>query len=240
MTAGPEMSEKIMIVDAGHGIGPALAALLADRVAEAGHGVAAWAPGGTSPPPAAACGVQWIHDAAVDDIDAGLVARTRAAVFNVSALDEAALLADGKLADAVAADGAFFLHTLQVLSRAMIERGRGQIWVLASDDSFAYYLPLPIAPVTHHTRIGAVRALAKEVSRFGVCANAAVLQPVQDAVDPAAWQAARTGLGSYAQRFKPISIGHVADTLAFWLARPALPLNGSVVHFGNGAHDGNV
>ena len=217
MATGADRSEKIMIVDAGHGVGLALTALLADR----GFDVIAWEPGGAA-------------------ADADLLNATRAAIFNVSDLDEAGLMAGGGLADAVAADSAFFMESLQAIARAMIERGRGQIWVLAPDDSFAYYLPLPIAPVTHHTRIGAVRALAKELSRFGVCANAAILQPTAETADPAAWAAARAGVGSYAQRFKPVSLAHVADTLAFWLACETLPLNGSVVHFGNGVYDGNA
>lgn len=205
MTVTP--ARTVAIVDAGHGVGPALAALLS------GAGFAVRRDDGAA--------------------DAGAV------IFNASALDEAELLAEGRLADAVAADGAAFLERLQAASRAMIERGGGQIWVLAPDDSFSYYLPLPAAPVTHHTRIGAIRALAKEASRFGVFANAAVFQPVAEMAEPAAWGAARAGIGSYAQKFKPVAAAAMAETLAFWLSRDALPMNGSVLHLGSGVYDGN-
>lgn len=205
MTAFP--SRSITIIDAGHGVGPALAALLLD----AGFAVH--------------------RDVGPADADA--------VIFNASALDEPKLLAEGLLADAVAADGAAFLERLQAASRAMIERGGGQIWVLAPDDSFSYYLPLPAAPVTHHTRIGAIRALAKEASRFGVFANAAVFQPVAGMAEPAAWSTARAGIGSYAQKFKPLAPEAMAETLAFWLSRDTLPMNGSVLHFGSGVYDGN-
>src|SRR5690606_27155184 len=129
-----------LIVDAAHGIGPALAALHS----EAGFDV-----------------VSMQRD---EGRDAEAIPSADAESFNISALEEADLLAKGQLADAVAAEGAAFLATLQTVSRAMIERGNGQIWVLAPDDSFSYCLPLPSAPVTHHMRIGAVRALAKEVA----------------------------------------------------------------------------
>jgi len=205
MTASSNRS--VTIFDAGHGVGPTLAALLSD----AGFAVR--------------------RD--------GSMADSGAVIFNASALDEPKLLAEGLLADAVAADGAAFLERLQAASRAMIERGGGQIWVLAPDDSFSYYLPLPAAPVTHHTRIGAIRALAKEASRFGVFANAAVFQPVAEMAGPAAWGAARTGIGSYAQKFKPFALAAMAETLAFWLSRDTLPMNGSILHFGSGVYDGN-
>ena len=208
-------SPTILIVDAAHGIGPALAALLS----EAGFDV-----------------VSMQRDKVRD---AEAISSADAVIFNISALDEANLLAKGQLADAVAAEGAAFLATLQTVSRAMIERGNGQIWVLAPDDSFSYYLPLPSAPVTHHTRIGAVRALAKEVARFGVFANAAVFQPVAEMAEPAAWSTARAGIGSYAQKYRPLPLAAIADTLAFWLSRQRLPMNGSVVHFGSGVYDGN-
>lgn len=209
MTGSP--ARTIMIAGAAHGIGPALADLLAD----AGFGI-------VSEPEA--------PDATVP---------ADAVIFNASALDEAELLARGQLADAVAADGAEFLQALQGVSRAMIERGGGQIWVLAPDDSFSYYLPLPSAPIIHHTRIGAIRALAKEAARFGVYANAAVFQPVAEMAEPAAWSAARAGVGSYAQKFRPLPLAAFAETLGFWLSRDALPMNGSVVRFGSGVYDGN-
>lgn len=215
MTDAPAHPGPVVLVDAGHGVGPALAVLLA----EAGFDVAAPAPG--------------------EAPDAGMLASARAVIFNASALDEAGLMAEGRLADAVAVEGGRFLAALQAASRAMIERGGGQIWVLAPDDSFAYYLPLPSAPITHHTRVGAVRALAKEIARFGVFANAAVFQPVAGMAEPAAWSAARAGIGSYAQKFRPASLPAIADTLAFWLSRDTLPMNGSVVHFGSGVYDGN-
>jgi NAD(P)-dependent dehydrogenase (short-subunit alcohol dehydrogenase family) len=225
-----------MIVDAGHGVGPALASLLADR----GFDVIAWAPGSDAPPsPQTTGSIRWINASAIEAVDAGLLNSIKAVIFNMSDLDEVGLMASGRLADAVASDGAFFLQSLQAISRVMIENGRGQIWALAPDDSFAYYLPLPIAPVTHHTRIGGIRALAKELARFGVCANAAILQPFRETVEAAAWQDARAGVGSYAQKFKPVPLADVADTLGFWLARDTLPMNGSVVHFGSGVYDGN-
>lgn len=204
----------ILIIDAGHGIGPHLASLLGER----GFEIVAWQPGD----------------------DAGLLSSAATVLFNVSALDEAALLARGELADAIAADAAFFVQTLQTVSRAMIERGHGQIWVLAADDSFAYYLPVPAAPITHHTRIGAMRAIAKELARFGVSANVAVLQPVPETTLPEDWQQARAGVGSYAQKFRPVPLATIADTLAFWLGSESLPMNGAVMHFGNGVYDRNI
>ncbi|MGE0340448.1 MAG: hypothetical protein AB7O79_11295 [Xanthobacteraceae bacterium] len=174
-----------------------------------------------------------------DGLAPEFVASLDAVIFNASALDEAALLGKGNLADAIAADGKFFMRVLQVVSRAMLEKGRGQIWVLAPDDSFSYYLPLPSAPVTHHMRIGAIRSLAKELSRFGVYANAAVLQPRRESAEAAAWQSARNGIGSYAQKFRPVSLASIVDTLSHWLGCETLPLNGSVIHFGNGVYDGN-
>ncbi len=201
-------ARTVAIVDVDHGIGPALAGLLAAAGFEVGTDPASFASAG-------------------------------AAIFNASALDEAELLAQGGLADAIAAEGTAFLETLQAASRAMIERGGGQIWVLAPDDSFSYYLPLPAAPVTHHMRIGAIRALAKEAARFGVFANAAVFQPPMEMAEAAAWSAARVGIGSYAQKFRPLDLAAMADTLGFWLSRDTLPMNGSVVHFGSGVYDGN-
>lgn len=206
MTSPTGRPGNILIVDAGHGIGPALAALLS----QAGFDT----------------GTPTFEDAA-------------AVIFNMSALNETALLASGELADALESETALFLETLQAVSRVMIERGHGQIWVLAPDDSFSYYLPLPAAPIAHHTRVGAMRALAKEVARFGVFANAAILQPVAEMADPAAWNAARAGIGSYAQKYRPMPLAAIAETLGFWLSRPTLPMNGSVVHFGNGVYDGN-
>lgn len=229
-------SGPVLVVDAGHGIGPHLASLLAER----GFDVVAWASGGQAAPCEPGASVRWLHDPSVDALDTALVTSAATVVFNVSALDEAALMAQGELADAIAADGAFFMQTLQTISQAMIERGRGQIWILATDDSFAYYLPLPAAPITHHTRIGAMRSLAKELSRFGVSANAAVLQPAPETTEPANWQQARAGVASYAQKFRPVPLASVADTLAFWIGRETLPMNGSVVHFGNGVYDGNL
>lgn len=228
--------QNVTIVDAGQGVGPWLATLLAER----GLAVTGWSPGADAPPPDSPPAVGWVHAADVRSLGIDRIAATDTVIFNLPALDEAGLLTGGGLADAVAADGAFFLETLQVFSRAMIENGRGQIWVLGLDDSFAYYMPVPIAPVAQHTRIGAVRALAKECGRFGVSANAAVLQPAPETTDPAAWQAARAGLASYAQRFKPVPLAAVADTLAFWLTCERLPMNGSVLHFGNGVYDGNI
>lgn len=226
----------VLVVDAGHGIGPHLTSLLAER----GFDVVAWASGGHAAPCEQGASVRWLHDPSIDALDTELVTSAATVVFNVSALDEAALMAQGELADAIAADGAFFMQTLQAVAKAMIERGRGQIWILATDDSFAYYLPLPTAPVTHHTRIGAMRSLAKELSRFGVSANAAVLQPAPETTEPADWQQARAGVASYAQKFRPVPLASVADTLAFWIGRETLPVNGSVVHFGNGVYDGNL
>lgn len=236
MTATSALSGTILIVDAGHGVGLHLTSLLAAR----GFDVLAWALGGCPAQQGAPESVRWLGEASLDALDADLLASTRAVIFNVSALDEDALMAGGGLADAIAADAAFFMQTLQTVSRAMTESGRGQIWVLTADDSFAYYLPLPVAPITHHTRIGAVRAIAKELARFGVSANAAVLQPAPETTDPAAWQQARSGVSSYAQKFKPVSLESVADSLAFWLGCETLPMNGSVIHFGNGVYDGNI
>lgn len=223
--------KSVLIVDAAHGVGPLLADLLAARGLE----VVAWTPAGGEA--GGGSGVRWMSGPDLTALDA---APFDAVVFNASALDEAALLAEGTLADAVASDGAFFLETLQAAARAMMEAGRGQIWTLGFDDSFAYYLPIPIAPVTHHARIGAVRALAKELSRFGVSANAAILQPAPEATDPAIWPGARAGLASYAQKFKAVPLASIADTLAFWLRSETPPLNGSVIHFGTGVYDGNL
>ena len=230
------LSGPILIVDAGHGVGPHLALLLGER----GLDVIAWAPDDRAGFRDQAAPVRWLHDPTIDTLDNDVLASATAVIFNVSALDEAAFMARGELADAIAANGAFFMQTLQVVSRAMIERGHGQIWVLAADDSFAYYMRLPVAPITHHARIGAVRAIAKELARFGVSANAAVMQPAPETTLPEDWQQARAGVGSYAQKFKPVSLALVADTLAFWIGREALPMNGSVVHFGNGVYDGNI
>jgi len=236
MTTGSDFSRKIMIVDAGHGVGLALTSLLADR----GFEVIAWARGGDAPSqPLLAGSIHWIDASTIEAVDADLLNSVDAVIFNTSDLDEVELMASRRLADAIAADGDFFLQSLQTISRVMIENRRGQIWALAPDDSFAYYLPLPIAPITHHARIGGIRALAKELARFGVHANAAILQPFRETVEPTAWQDARAGVGSYAQKFKPVSLVDVADTLAFWLTRETLPMNGSVVHFGNGVYDGN-
>lgn len=230
--AAASAAATALIVDAGHGPGPVLASLLAGR----GLAVAAWAPGDDG---GGSDDVRWLGQADFASVEAELAGLPDAVIFNVSGLDEAALLAGGGLADAIEAEAAFFLATLQAVSRSMIGRGSGQVWVLAPDDSFAYYLPLAFSPAIHHTRIGAVRALAKEVARFGVHANAAVLQPSPELVDPADWNAARAGTGSYAQKFRPVPLASVADTLAFWLACRSLPFNGSVIHFGNGVYDGN-
>lgn len=227
---------KVLVVDAGHGVGPSLAALLTD----AGFEVSAWLTDVTAPPVDLPPPVRSLRVDAAEGLDADLIEATDAVIFNLSALDEERLLRDGGLADAVQADARFFMETLQVFAKAMIEKGRGQIWVLGLDDSFAYYMPLPTTPIIQHARVGAVRALAKEVARFGVSANAMILQPVPEATEPAAWQAARAGLASYAQRFKPVSLTEIIDTLAFWLRRERLPMNGSVLHFGNGVYDGNI
>lgn len=235
MAVAPSSSGPILIVDAGHGVGPHLASMISAR----GFDVVAWAPGACGGSHRSTTSAQWLHAPSVDVLDAGILASASAVIFNISALDEAALVTERGLADAIAADGDFFMRTLQAVSRAMINRGSGQIWVLTADDSFAYYLPLAIAPVTHHTRLGAVRAVAKELARFGVSANAAVLQPSAETADPGAWQQARAGVSSYAQKYRSTSLEPVVDTLAFWLACERLPINGSVVHFGSGVYDGN-
>lgn len=227
---------KVLIVDAGHGVGPSLTA----RLANAGFEVTAWTPEESAPLADLHPRVRPLHADAAEALNADLISQTDAVIFNWPALDEEERLAEGGLADAVQADVQTFLATLQTFARAMMEKGRGQIWVLGLDDSFAYYMPLPIAPITQHARIGAIRALAKETSRFGVSANALVMQPAPEMTDPSAWQAARAGLASYAQRFKPVPMTEIADTLAFWLSRERLPMNGSVLHFGNGVYDGNV
>ena len=206
--------EPILMIDGGHGIGPHLLSLLAER----GFDAASWAAGD----------------------DESRLASAGAVVFNLSMLDEAALLAQGGLAEAVDAGAAAFMQTLQTVARAMIERGSGQIWVLAADDSFAYYMPLPAAPISHHMRVGAMRAIAKELARFGVFANAAVLQPAPETTAPEDWRQARAGVDSYAQKFRPVPLSTVAETLAFWLGSKSLPMNGAVVHFGNGVYDGNI
>lgn len=237
MTPDPNRVSSVLIVDAGHGVGLHLASLLAAR----GFDVIAWAPGATEPRgPDPDTSVRWVYDEPDDGLDPALVESAGAVIFNTPALDEAGLVAGGGLADAIAGDAAFFMRTLQAVSRAMIERGSGQIWALAGDDSFAYYLPLPVSPIALHLRVGAIRAIAKELGRFGASANAAVLQPIPELVEAAAWQQARAGVGSYAQKYRPMPLGPIADTLAFWLGRPTLPMNGSVVHFGNGVYDGNI
>lgn len=237
MTPDSNCSSSVLIVDAGHGVGLHLTSLLAAR----GFDVIAWSPGGAEPAGLdPEIPVRWVHDDAADGLDPALVASAGAAIFNTPALDEARLVAGGGLADAIADDAAFFMRALQVVSRAMIERGCGQIWALAGDDSFAYYLPLPVSPIAQHLRVGAIRAIAKELRRFGASANAAVLQPIPEMVEATAWQQARAGVGSYAQKYRPVPLGPIADTLAFWLGCKTLPMNGSVVHFGNGVYDGNI
>lgn len=170
-------------------------------------------------------------------------AEIRTVVFDLPLLDEKALLESGQhdlLCERVQAYSLEFFATLQVAVRQLISVGYVQIWVLVREDSFHYHLDVPAAPILSHLRCSTVRTVAKEVARFGMRLNAAVLHYGAEELSPETWRAGREGLKSYAQKYKPFTVADMAGHLLAMICNPALPVHGAVMQLGCGGLENNI
>jgi NAD(P)-dependent dehydrogenase (short-subunit alcohol dehydrogenase family) len=131
-----------------------------------------------------------------------------------------------------------FLRDAQAFAKAMLARG-GQIWALGLDDSFGYYLDIPVAPMVTSARISFLRAMAKEYGRFGIAFNAAIVQPTPDVVGEAVFKGRSGALKSYALKYRPGNASAFATVLASLIENPALPVNGATLHLGAGVNEHN-
>ncbi len=133
-----------------------------------------------------------------------------------------------------------FLLELQAVARLLCRRDDAQLWVLTPDEAMRYHLPLGLSTIETHARHAAVRSLAKEVFRFGLRVNCAVVQHLEEQSPAADWAAARDGLKAFVMRFKANTAAPVARMLAGWLREPKLPMAGVVVPLGVGVLEGNL
>lgn len=157
-------------------------------------------------------------------------------VFTPYEHDEFALLTEGadRLVDHVGARTKAFLAQAQAALQLLMEAGGGQFWVADFDDSFAYHLDSPCAPIAAQARAGAVRSIAKEYSRMKIAVNSMLVQPVQDDGNAAMFREAAAGLKSFAMRYKPTPAVDVADMLAGFVRQDRLSFSGSMVGTGTG------
>jgi hypothetical protein len=157
-------------------------------------------------------------------------------VFTPYEHDEFALLAEGadRLVAHVGARTRAFLAQAQAALQLLMEAGGGQFWVADFDDSFAYHLDTPCAPIAAQARAGAVRSIAKEYSRMKIAVNSMLVQPVQDDSNAAMFREAAAGLKSFAMRYKPTPADDVAAMLAGFVAQDRLTFSGSMVGTGTG------
>lgn len=229
-------NRSLLLIDAAHEPGPVLARAFARQ----GLAVTVWS---AAPPDdilGREDGVLWAPQATVPEV---LAAHQPfdAVIFNIPAVDEGTLMASGPpgaVADAVADDTSRFFSAMQAVVGAMVAVGRGQIWQMVLEDSFGYYVSVPYSPVSHGTRIGCMRAVAKEVTMFKVLANAASIQPLAEMIEIRK-AAGPIDFSNYCLRYKPVTADAVAHVMADWIRQDALPFSGTIMHFGHGVYDGN-
>lgn len=172
--------------------------------------------------------------AALSDRSGGLRVIFTPCLDDEVALLEADLANAGSLLEATIADRIdAFLRQMQSVLDAMMRAGSGQIWVCDFDDSFAYHLPMPAAPIQAQARAGAVRSLAKEYSRMGIAVNTILTQPlICPGDDLSAYRA--PGLKSYAMRYKPSPASDLFSLLATHAQAERLPFTGACQSLGMG------
>lgn len=132
------------------------------------------------------------------------------------------------------------LGELRSAARLMARRDDSQIWVLLPDDGMPHYLPAAARPARSQALTTAIKAMAKELFRFGVRVNALQVQPLAEQLDAALWKPAKDGLKAYALRFKPQADAEVASLLHGFLALRRLPLAGLVLPAGVGCSAARV
>lgn len=179
------------------------------------------------------------------DLDAMLAARpgVRAVFFDIPALDEDALLREGlheALCEGVEHGSLAFVLALRAAVKHLMTRAPAQIWVLLREDSFRYHMPVAAAPVLSQLRISTVRTVAKEVARFGLRLNVAVLHYGAEELPADTWRAGREGLKCYAQRYKPFALADMVEHLVSMAGQAALPVHGAVMQIGSGALENNL
>jgi hypothetical protein len=131
-----------------------------------------------------------------------------------------------------------FFNTLQLVTQHMLT-SKGAIWVLTREDSLEYHLPAIINPIIAHSQNSLVKCVAKEVARFGITINAAMLQLSAQDVHGQTWKEAN-GLKAYSSRFKPLTSKSVAALLATLIDLPEVPMNGSMLNIGLGTSEYNI
>lgn len=221
--------KHILILDADHPLGRALAA----ELAEAGHAVSTHArqPCGATDLVGAdvsPCLNDWNSaHGPFDHIVFGL----RATPESADSIDAIARVA-GELSTT--------LNELKACAQLLTRRDEGQIWVLLQEDSMQYYLPLQSQPMRNRALMAAVKSLAKEVFCFGIKLNALQIQPLEEQFDGATWKKAKEGLKAYALKFKPQKSADVAVLVRSLIDIPRLPLAGMVIPVGVGFPEANV
>lgn len=157
-------------------------------------------------------------------------------VFTPYEHDEFALLDQGE-DTLVATTGALvksFLTQSQAALQLLMGAGGGQLWVADFDDSFAYHLQTPCAPIASQARAGAVRSMAKEYSRMRIYVNSLLVQPVSDEHSAPMFRQAAAGLKSYAMRYKPNDAVDVANLLTGFVQAERLQFSGNIIGTGTG------
>lgn len=164
-------------------------------------------------------------------------------IFDLSTLNEQGLLEGGQsdlLCDQVETHSLEFLMAMQAALRQLITVRGAQVWVLVREDSFRYHLDVPAPPIMGQLRSSTVRTVAKEVARFGVRVNAAVLHYSTEELSPEIWRAGAGGLKSYAQKYKPFAVSDMAGHLVAMICNSNLPVHGAVMQLGCGVLENNI
>lgn len=163
-------------------------------------------------------------------------------VFTPYEHDEFALMEQGEevLVATVGTLAKAFLAQSQAALQLLMGQGGGQLWVADFDDSFAYHLDTPCAPISAQARAGAVRSMAKEYSRMRISVNSMLVQPVSDAASLPMFRKASAGLKSYAMRYKPNDAGDVADMLTGFVEADRLQFSGNIIGTGTGIVQGHL
>lgn len=142
--------------------------------------------------------------------------------------------------DVVAESVLDFLICLQTAARMQVHAGKGQIWVLVREPSIRSYVPLPCAPILGASRVSIVRSVAKELMRFNVRINVAMVQAAAEEASQDAWKNGRNGLKAYAMKFKPAAAASLATPLVALCGIDALPMAGLSLNLGIGMPDGGT
>jgi hypothetical protein len=133
-----------------------------------------------------------------------------------------------------------YLSELQAVSGNLIRGEGGQVWVLTYDDSFQYYVSVPCSPVASRARISAVKTVAKEVARFSVKVNAAVIQAPLEVLPIQKWKEAKQRLKTLSAKYKPMPADSIASLFSGLLQNSNLPLIGLTINVGTGVIENNI